>query len=662
MACTGGQDNGDPASLSTCVVIVNYNGWQAGVACLESVSCSTHAPSEVVVVDNASTDGSLDQLRRWAAGRAPGGVPVHFLANDVNLGYAGGANAGLRHARAHGCDFAWLLNNDVVVAPDALGHLVAYVAGQASPPAITGTMVRLLAEPERIQYAGGAQYRHWWPYPRGIGGGELDRGQYDDLDPAGMAYVYGASMFVDLDFVTAIGALDERYFLYYEELDWMERMRDAGGWCVGYCPRAVVYHRGAGSINPSGEIESALSEYYIFRGKLLYTRRYHAHWLPVAWLFVVKRIVGNTARGRFRRARGLIPLLVRPSRRWRGERDPVGSRDVQPRVLLSGFHYPHHAQTSGYDRLRFHVSADYVDAGALPGGRRRFGGTARRANLLLSEVVASLRGRRYDLLHTLYPEDHPGLGQLVRSPAKRVATFHLPLEWFAELDRSRVPTHRLRARAFRRLDGIIVLRSADEEPASAAFPRALVRFIPHGVEWSPRLPPRAGREFAVLTAGCHERDLQSYLEIVDRAAAAHAGWRFHLVGAPPEWRDAVRTRANVVGHARLDDHEYRRLLASCRAALLPLRRATANNALLEAHAAGLPTVVHDLEGVRDYAVETTALFGDAAQAVAQLARLAALSPTAAAEQAAATHRAAARFRWESIAAQTRAFYRDICRH
>ena len=159
--------------MRACVILLNHNGWRNTLECLESVFRSTHADYEVVVVDNASTDHSVRCIREWADGRRPAvadhalrhlveppvakPVALHVLANAQNLGYGAGNNVGLRFALERGIDGAWLLNNDVLVAPDALSQLVEYADSRAPRPAITGPMVHRFDRPDRIRYAGGGR-------------------------------------------------------------------------------------------------------------------------------------------------------------------------------------------------------------------------------------------------------------------------------------------------------------------------------------------------------------------------------------------------------------------------------------------------------------------------------------------------------------------------
>ena len=143
------------------IVILNWNGLEDTLACLESLEGLEYSNYEVIVVDNDSADGSEEVLRER--------YPQHIiLQSGANLGFAGGMNVGLRYALAHGASYAWLLNNDTLVEPDALTQLVRRM--QAKPDAgLCGSTLVYHHDRSKIQAYGGATYNKWLSTSRHVG-------------------------------------------------------------------------------------------------------------------------------------------------------------------------------------------------------------------------------------------------------------------------------------------------------------------------------------------------------------------------------------------------------------------------------------------------------------------------------------------------------------
>lgn len=300
------------------IVLVNWRRADDSIECLESVLRST-IPVRVVVVDNASGDGSLDRIADWAAGgpgaRAASPAMAHRIAPPVakpvavqrleagatalpaeslilidagaNGGFAAGNNLGLAHLlRDPDIDYFWLLNNDTVIEPEAAAALVAHM--DASGAGMCGTVVRFYWQPDRVQALGGHRFNRFTGASKGIGAGQpadapVDTGQV----VAATDFVLGASLAVSRAFLETIGPMEESYFLYFEEADWATRNR--GRFALGFADRAVVFHKEGGSIGSSSQPgqQSAFSDYWLNRSRLAYTRRFHPHLLPLHWLITL---------------------------------------------------------------------------------------------------------------------------------------------------------------------------------------------------------------------------------------------------------------------------------------------------------------------------------------------------------------------------------------
>jgi GT2 family glycosyltransferase len=240
------------------VVVLNWNNVQETLRCLEALEASDFEDLEIVVVDNASTDGSVGVLRE----RYP---DLPLLRNEENLGYAGGNNVGLQYAIERGAAYVLLLNDDAVVAPDALSALVA-AADRFPDAAFLGPKVLSLEEPSRLLSAGGSFDSEWRSSHRGVG--ELDRGQFDRV--ASVGYLSGCALLVSGHALERIGPLDSRFFAYNEDVDWCYR---AGreGFDLLFVPQARVWHPDT----RARDAGSSLVVYYMARNSLLFAAKHN---------------------------------------------------------------------------------------------------------------------------------------------------------------------------------------------------------------------------------------------------------------------------------------------------------------------------------------------------------------------------------------------------
>ena len=254
------------------IVILNWNGKDDTLACLESVFQIDYPSYEVIVVDNGSTDDSVPTIRQAFP-------QAHLIETGENLGYAGGNNVGIRHALERGADFIFVLNNDTTVAPDILTHLVNAAAAHPDTAAF-GPVILEQEYPDRIWTAGEhfaedgltcVHYRH------GKMLSELDREKHRRCD-----WINGAAFFARASFWKKNGFFDKRFFLVYEESDWCFRARKLGHPCR-MAPKARVWHKVAGSF---GSESSPLRAYFSTRNQLLFAEKN----LPKAtWFKLVRR-------------------------------------------------------------------------------------------------------------------------------------------------------------------------------------------------------------------------------------------------------------------------------------------------------------------------------------------------------------------------------------
>lgn len=248
------------------IIIVSWNVRELLQNCLRSVLAETNLTLQIIVVDSASTDGSPEMI----AEQFP---QVELVACQENVGFPGGNNLGL--ARANG-RYILLLNPDTTVHGDALSKMVSYLQQN---PKVGVVAPQLLNEDGSVQSSRRrfptlrtAFFESTWlqPYaPQAVLDDYFVR-DVADGETAVVEWVMGACLMTRQEVVAQVGGLDEKYFMYSEELDYCRRIHEAG-WQVVYYPQAQVTHLSGKSS------EQAVTQRHINfnRAKLRYFRKYH---------------------------------------------------------------------------------------------------------------------------------------------------------------------------------------------------------------------------------------------------------------------------------------------------------------------------------------------------------------------------------------------------
>lgn len=267
------------------VVVLNWNGLNDTLECLQSLRRHDYRETDVVVVDNGSKAAEADELER-------SGLASSVLRMQENVGFAAGANIGIRHALSHGAEYVWLLNNDTVVEPGCLSRLVQ--AAEHDPAiGLLSPVVYDYAQPQTITFAGTV-----------IDFDRLERRHLKSIADAsaendrGRLALWGTALLIKREVVERIGILDERYFAYVEDMDYSMRAVK-GGYKTKLVPDAAAYHKEGQSL---GGVTSPLREYllarnfYLFwsshlmgRRRRLYRTRY------VSWVLARALAAGDNA-------------------------------------------------------------------------------------------------------------------------------------------------------------------------------------------------------------------------------------------------------------------------------------------------------------------------------------------------------------------------------
>lgn len=298
-------------------LVLNYNCWRDTIECIASLRRVAYPALHVIVLDGGSTDDSVARIREAASqegvtlgsidGLATGGLApppspvVALVPLNANLGFAGANNVGLRYVLTRETDaFAWVLNADTVVSPDALDAMVTMAERDPNIGLLGATLLRQ-DQPETVETAGGGTVASWHGMTQTIRDGTKRTDPRPD--PRRMDFVSGTCMLVRRTAIERVGLMDERFFLYGEDIDWSIRFRQLG-YRTAYCGAAEVWHKGGGSTVH----RSATHDYYNIKSALLLVHK-HSPWaLPLAFGYSVARcVLPKLVRGNWSR----IPAALR---------------------------------------------------------------------------------------------------------------------------------------------------------------------------------------------------------------------------------------------------------------------------------------------------------------------------------------------------------------
>jgi GT2 family glycosyltransferase len=241
-----------------CVVILNWNGRDLTLRCLEDLRKSDYPALSCVIVDNGSTDGSIEAIVKAYP-------DVGVIRNAVNLGWSGGSNQGIAWGLAHGADYLLMLNNDVWADPAMISRLVE-AATKLQDQAVTIPKIYLGSDPTRYWFARG-RINFWTGLFSNPAFNLIDDSQFDTA--LEVEYASGCCMLMPKGIVECVGGFDHGYFSYVEDVEWSIRSRRAG-FRIVLCPTAKLWH----DVSVTGKKRPAMMRYYLTRNHLWTLRRY----------------------------------------------------------------------------------------------------------------------------------------------------------------------------------------------------------------------------------------------------------------------------------------------------------------------------------------------------------------------------------------------------
>ncbi|MBC7555307.1 MAG: glycosyltransferase family 2 protein [Taibaiella sp.] len=242
---------------SVSVITVNFNQKLVTEELLASVfATNTYAALELIVVDNGS---EINEVPGWQE-RFPN---IKFIRSEQNLGFAGGNNLGIKQA---GGDYLFFVNNDTEFTP-GLVQALAETLDKHPECGMVSPKIKYYDQPDRLQYAGFTAMNYYTARNRCVGQFEIDNGQYEK-NTGETGFIHGAAMMLRREAIIKAGLMPENYFLYYEEMDWCERVKKAR-YTIWVNMQALIYHKESVSVGS----KSALKEYFMNRNRILFIRR-----------------------------------------------------------------------------------------------------------------------------------------------------------------------------------------------------------------------------------------------------------------------------------------------------------------------------------------------------------------------------------------------------
>ena len=284
---------------SVAIIVLNWNRWQDTIRCLDSIYQSTYKKFFVVLIDNGSTDGSVEKFRLWAQGElkadslvqtgaahtkpstccfitpaaaaSAGHTSEEFCAgqlivieNEKNYGFAGGNNIGIKYAFAvTDARYVLLLNNDTTIVPAGISALVSCAEEDTQAGAFQAKMLSM-DSPDIIDALGISMIDLQGPCP--VGNGHPDTGQFSSCREI-FGVCAGAALY-RRTMLEQIGLFDEDFFAYYEDVDLALRTC-LRGWKALCVPKAIVYHGHSATLGKDSPFKTYLLErnryYYIIK-------------------------------------------------------------------------------------------------------------------------------------------------------------------------------------------------------------------------------------------------------------------------------------------------------------------------------------------------------------------------------------------------------------
>jgi GT2 family glycosyltransferase len=332
------------------IVLVNHNNYSDTIECLESLLKSTYLNFQIFLIDNSANDESINNFSTWVTDGNYRGIhtnfeylvfpatqkPIdHIIINEsdfnqskelfeekiiiiraTNNGFAAANNIALRYILKNGTDdsFIWILNNDTVVEKETLTNLMAFYKAGSDIRSLIGSKLKYYYNPDILQAIAG-KYNTWIGKHYHIGDGQKDLGQFDNYKLGRYDYIIGATIFLPKLFIKTAGLMCEDYFLYFEELDWMQ-MAHKYGFKITVAPNAIVYHKEGSSItvNNGKQRDTFNAEYYSITNRVKFIKKWYPFRLftvlPGVAFAILKRLLKGKLKLVYKTSASIFKILI----------------------------------------------------------------------------------------------------------------------------------------------------------------------------------------------------------------------------------------------------------------------------------------------------------------------------------------------------------------
>lgn len=242
------------------IILVNYNGFDDTVACVQSILKSKYKEYKIILVDNGSDDKERILEDRFLK------TNTDIVISETNLGFSGGNNIGIQYAKEkYDPEYYLLLNNDTVIVDNTLSELVSHSNLVEKTGLVTGK-IYYYSKPKTTWYAGGIFNFNTGIADQPSAGISLHKEINGCVE---VTFVTGCVMLLHKSVLTQIGLLDEEFFLYAEDTDYCCRIMQAGYKLV-YVPSAIIYHK----VSASAGKQSDMQQYYMMRNNCYIIKKY----------------------------------------------------------------------------------------------------------------------------------------------------------------------------------------------------------------------------------------------------------------------------------------------------------------------------------------------------------------------------------------------------
>ena len=323
----------DPTAPGVVVILVTYGGSADAIECISTLMSSDYPNLKIILCDNDSPDDTYEEIKEWTQANTSFAYSSEFLdlsfpipdhkpetrefaenhnfsnfdempyltlvKSSRNGGYSAGNNICLKMiSKAAGWKWAWILNPDTLVPENTLSELVQK-GQQTEKCGIVGAKLVYANNTNTVQCLGGGAYRPVTGFSRNIGmHSKADTPVNETEIENQLDYINGASMLANREFIENIGLLEEKYFLYFEELDWCTRGKDYN---LAYSDKSIVYHKHGGAVGGAKTAvkhEGGFTQYCGFRSRRLFAQKFYPHMLPVLWFTTLYFVLQKTVYGR----------------------------------------------------------------------------------------------------------------------------------------------------------------------------------------------------------------------------------------------------------------------------------------------------------------------------------------------------------------------------